>query len=158
MLETFTSFVMSYWYLQRSGLPFSAFWFKYGAIPDNVTEEYYNARLAEASSIYFVNIVVMCVLIIPYIQECSEVNADFLQAMVQSHVSPHPALEHLPASAGLQQADSELAAVPSDPVCFLYGYIMALRPAATESFGYLASASGAFFPPGGIWHGGPAAG
>ena len=60
MLETFTSFVMSYWYLQRCGIPFSALWFKYGAVPDNLTPEYYNARLAEASSIYFVNIVVMC--------------------------------------------------------------------------------------------------
>lgn len=59
VLETFSSFAMSYWYLQRSGIPFSALWFKYGAVPDNITEEYYSARLAEASSIYFVNLVVM---------------------------------------------------------------------------------------------------
>ena len=65
MLETFTSFVMSYWYLQRSGLPFSAFWFKYGSVRDDVTMEYYNAKLAEASSIYFINVVVMCVPLIP---------------------------------------------------------------------------------------------
>ena len=66
VLESFSSFAMSYWYLQRSGIPFSALWFKYGAVPDNVTEDYYNARLAEASSIYFVNLVVMYVSIIPY--------------------------------------------------------------------------------------------
>lgn len=28
-------------------------------MPDNVSEDYYNARLAEASSVYFVNLVVM---------------------------------------------------------------------------------------------------
>ncbi|KAL9074564.1 MAG: hypothetical protein Q9161_002156 [Pseudevernia consocians] len=59
VLESLSSFAMSYWYLQRSGIPFSALWFKYGAVPDNITEDYYNARLAEASSIYFVNLVVM---------------------------------------------------------------------------------------------------
>ena len=57
---------MSYWYLQRSGIPFNALWFKYGTVPDNVTQEYYDARLAEASSIYFVNLVVMYVLKSPY--------------------------------------------------------------------------------------------
>lgn len=59
ILETVTSFAMSYWYLQRSGIPFSALWFKYGLVPDNVTSDYYNARLNEASSIYFINLVVM---------------------------------------------------------------------------------------------------
>ncbi len=61
VLESFSSFAMSYWCLQRSGIPFSALWFKYGAVPGDVTDEYYNARLAEASSIYFVNLVVMYV-------------------------------------------------------------------------------------------------
>ena len=59
IIETLSSFSMSYWYLQRSGIPFSALWFKYGALPDNIDQDYYNARLAEASSIYFVNLVVM---------------------------------------------------------------------------------------------------
>ncbi|KAF8849799.1 calcium ATPase [Acephala macrosclerotiorum] len=59
VIETLTSFAMSYWYLQRSGIPFSALWFKYGALPDNIDQDYYNARLREASSIYFVNLVVM---------------------------------------------------------------------------------------------------
>ena len=59
IIETLSSFSMSYWYLQRSGIPFSALWFKYGAVPDTIDQDYYNARLAEASSIYFVNLVVM---------------------------------------------------------------------------------------------------
>ena len=59
LLETFSSFAMSYWYLERSGIPFTALWFKFGAIPSNVDEAYYTARLNEASSIYFLNLVVM---------------------------------------------------------------------------------------------------
>lgn len=61
VLETVCSFTMSYWYLQRKGIPFSSLWFKFGALPAGVDEDYYNARLNEASSIYFVNLVVMYV-------------------------------------------------------------------------------------------------
>jgi hypothetical protein len=59
VLETVSSFAMSYWYLQRTGIPFSALWFKFGALPDGIDEGYYQARLNEASSIYFINLVVM---------------------------------------------------------------------------------------------------
>lgn len=59
MTETLTSFAMSYWYLQRNGIAFKDLWFSFGKIPDNVTEDYYNQKLTEASSIYFVNLVVM---------------------------------------------------------------------------------------------------
>ena len=59
VLETIASFSMSYWYLEHSGIPFSSLWFQYGALPANINQDYYNARLAEASSIYFVNLVVM---------------------------------------------------------------------------------------------------
>jgi len=59
VLETVSSFAMAYWYLERSGIPFSALWFKFGALPAGVDEDYYTARLNEASSIYFVNLVVM---------------------------------------------------------------------------------------------------
>jgi len=59
VLETVSSFAMSYWYLQRSGIPFSDLWFRYGSLPDSIDQDYANARLAEASSIYFVNLVVM---------------------------------------------------------------------------------------------------
>ena len=59
VIETLSSFAMSYWYLQRSRIPFSDLWFQFGAVPSNLDPDYYNARLAEASSIYFVNLVVM---------------------------------------------------------------------------------------------------
>ncbi|KAF4633510.1 hypothetical protein G7Y89_g4608 [Cudoniella acicularis] len=59
VIETLSSFAMSYWYLQRSGIAFSDLWFCYGALPPNIDQDYYNQRLNEASSIYFVNLVVM---------------------------------------------------------------------------------------------------
>ncbi|KAH8589244.1 hypothetical protein B0O99DRAFT_692649 [Bisporella sp. PMI_857] len=59
VLETLTSFAMSYWYLQRSGIPFSVLWFGYGASPDSLSADYVTQKLNEASSIYFVNLVVM---------------------------------------------------------------------------------------------------
>ncbi|KAJ2973346.1 hypothetical protein NQ176_g6662 [Zarea fungicola] len=59
MTETLASFFLSYWYLQRNGIAFKDLWFSFGAIPTNVTEDYYNAKLAEASSVYFVSLVVM---------------------------------------------------------------------------------------------------
>ena len=59
VIETVCSFTMSYWYLQRSGIPFSILWFGYGTVPTNLDQDYYNARLNEASSVYFVNLVVM---------------------------------------------------------------------------------------------------
>jgi sodium/potassium-transporting ATPase subunit alpha len=59
MIETTASFAMSYWYLERSGIPFSDIWFKFGKIPDSIDPDYYSQKLYEASSIYFVNLVVM---------------------------------------------------------------------------------------------------
>lgn len=50
---------MSYWYLERNGIAFKDLWFSFGKIPSNVAPEYYNQKLTEASSIYFVNLVVM---------------------------------------------------------------------------------------------------
>ncbi|KAF4470401.1 Na+ H+ K+ antiporter P-type ATPase [Fusarium albosuccineum] len=58
-IETAASFAMSYWYLQRKGIPFSDIWFSFGNLPDSIDPDYYQARLNEASSIYFVNLVVM---------------------------------------------------------------------------------------------------
>lgn len=58
MLETFTSFVMSYWYLERKGIPFNKIWFSFGT-PEGIDPDYYAMRLNEASSIYFVTLVVM---------------------------------------------------------------------------------------------------
>ncbi|RDH38194.1 hypothetical protein BDQ94DRAFT_74328 [Aspergillus welwitschiae] len=59
MIETIASFAMAYWYLERNGIPFSALWFKFGATPSNIDSDWLNARLNEASSVYFINLVVM---------------------------------------------------------------------------------------------------
>ncbi|KUL82200.1 hypothetical protein ZTR_10159 [Talaromyces verruculosus] len=59
IIQTVCSFSMSYWYLQRNGIPFSSLWFGFGAVPAGIDEDYYSDKLNEASSIYFVNLVVM---------------------------------------------------------------------------------------------------
>ena len=62
VLETIASFAMSYWYLERNGIPFSTLWFSFGRLPDTIDPDYYSQKLNEASSIYFVTLVVMYVL------------------------------------------------------------------------------------------------
>jgi len=64
--ETVCSFAMSYWYCQRKGVFFSALWLAYGPIPQPSSytgkddwQAYVNQVLAEASSIYFVTLVIM---------------------------------------------------------------------------------------------------
>jgi sodium/potassium-transporting ATPase subunit alpha len=59
VIETICSFSMSYWYLQRNGIAFSDLWFGYGNVPSTIDQTYFNQKLTEASSIYFVNLVVM---------------------------------------------------------------------------------------------------
>ncbi|RGP70929.1 h+ k+-exchanging atpase [Fusarium sporotrichioides] len=59
VLQTVASFAMSFWYLQRQGIPFSQLWFSFGKMPDGIDPDYYLAKTNEASSIYFVNLVVM---------------------------------------------------------------------------------------------------
>ncbi|KAK6222710.1 hypothetical protein LQW54_000891 [Pestalotiopsis sp. IQ-011] len=59
VLETVASFAMAYWYLERSGIPFRTLWFGFGAVPDGVDAGYYAQKLNEASSVYFINLVVM---------------------------------------------------------------------------------------------------
>ncbi|GAM42142.1 hypothetical protein TCE0_043f15842 [Talaromyces pinophilus] len=59
IIQTVCSFSMSYWYLQRNGIPFSSLWFGFGAVPAGIDEDYYSDKLNEASSIYFINLVVM---------------------------------------------------------------------------------------------------
>jgi len=56
--ETIASFAMSYWYAQRRGVHFSGLWLSYGNYPD-YNGPYVQQVLAEASSIYFVNLVIM---------------------------------------------------------------------------------------------------
>lgn len=59
LMETASSFAMSYWYLERSGIPFSTLWFGFGSLPDGISQDYYNAKMNTASSVYFVTLVVM---------------------------------------------------------------------------------------------------
>ena len=59
MIETTLSFTMAFWYLQRNGIPFSDLWFKFGKIPSYIDPDYYSEKLNVASSIYFINLVVM---------------------------------------------------------------------------------------------------
>ncbi|KAI8623169.1 HAD-like domain-containing protein [Xylariaceae sp. FL1651] len=59
VLETLASFSVSYWYLQRNGIPFSQLWFAFGKITNGVDPDYYAEKLSTASSVYFVNLVVM---------------------------------------------------------------------------------------------------
>ena len=59
IVESVTSFAMSFWYAQRRGVPFSAFWFRYGSLPENRSQEYVDQVVNEMSSIFFINLVVM---------------------------------------------------------------------------------------------------
>ncbi|KAF3937610.1 hypothetical protein ABW19_dt0204145 [Dactylella cylindrospora] len=59
LAETLTSFAMAFWYLQRNGIPFSALWLGFGNAVPGKDADYVATKLAEASSIYFVNLVVM---------------------------------------------------------------------------------------------------
>ncbi|KAK5627857.1 hypothetical protein RRF57_003572 [Xylaria bambusicola] len=59
VFQTVTSFFVSFWYLQRNGIFFDQLWFAFGKIPDGVDQDYYAEKLNVASSIYFVNLVVM---------------------------------------------------------------------------------------------------
>lgn len=58
-IETVSSFSMAYWYLERNGIHFRDLWFKFGELPVGIDPEYYQSRLNEASSIYFINLVIM---------------------------------------------------------------------------------------------------
>lgn len=59
IIETVSSFAMAYWFAQRQGLEFSSLWFGFGEVPDEMTLAEQTAILNTASSIYFVNLVVM---------------------------------------------------------------------------------------------------
>ena len=60
MAESVTSFAMAYWYAQRQELTFSTLWFGFGDAPAGMSETRQSSILNTASSIYFVNLVVMC--------------------------------------------------------------------------------------------------
>lgn len=59
VFETTLSFTVSYWFAQRRGLYFSDLWFGFGKVPNGMSSDTMTAYLNIASSIYFVNLVVM---------------------------------------------------------------------------------------------------
>ncbi|KAI1821491.1 hypothetical protein F4861DRAFT_541901 [Xylaria intraflava] len=59
IIQTVTSFAISFHYLEQQGIPFSEIWFSFGATPTGWTKDDYTDKLNVASSIYFVNLVVM---------------------------------------------------------------------------------------------------
>ncbi|KAJ9503382.1 hypothetical protein H2202_001536 [Exophiala xenobiotica] len=61
ILETFSAFAMSYWYLARRGISFGSLWFAFGnnPPPPGMTQADVAHHLTVASSVYFVTLVVM---------------------------------------------------------------------------------------------------
>lgn len=57
--ESLCSFAMAYWYAQRKGVHFSALWLSYSLFPPGLDPGYVSKVLSEASSIYFVTLVIM---------------------------------------------------------------------------------------------------
>ncbi|RPA85928.1 membrane-associated ion-transporting ATPase [Ascobolus immersus RN42] len=57
--ECACAMAMSYWYMQRKGVPFGEMFLKYGDMPEGFDIDSYNEVLNVGSSIYFVTIVVM---------------------------------------------------------------------------------------------------
>ena len=61
LVETVCSFSMAFWYAQRRGVRFSTLWFSFGGaqVPSGMTQDEMESILSSASSVYFVNLVVM---------------------------------------------------------------------------------------------------
>ncbi|KAF1974442.1 calcium ATPase [Bimuria novae-zelandiae CBS 107.79] len=59
LLECFLSFAMAFWYMERRGVPFTAMWLKFGNYDAQYDPDYIIRTTNQASSIYFVTLVVM---------------------------------------------------------------------------------------------------
>lgn len=59
MYYSLLSFTMAFWYMERKGIPFTAMWLKFGDYDSQYDPDYIAAVSNEASSIYFVTLVVM---------------------------------------------------------------------------------------------------
>ncbi|PGH12962.1 hypothetical protein AJ79_03935 [Helicocarpus griseus UAMH5409] len=59
VFECVMSFIMAFWYMDRRGIPFSAMALKYGSMDPRYDPDYVTEITNKASSIYFVNLVVM---------------------------------------------------------------------------------------------------
>ncbi|EDU50209.1 MgtA, Cation transport ATPase [Pyrenophora tritici-repentis] len=59
LLQCFLAFTMSFWWMERQGIPFTAMWLKYGNYDKQYDPNYINEVVNQASSIYFVTLVIM---------------------------------------------------------------------------------------------------
>ena len=59
MIECATSMAMGFWSITRAGIPFSVVWLSFGSYPPQYDPTALTAAFNRASSIYFVNLVVM---------------------------------------------------------------------------------------------------
>ncbi|KAF5850735.1 hypothetical protein GGP41_010437 [Bipolaris sorokiniana] len=59
LLQCFLAFTMSFWWIERNGIPFTAMWLKFGNYDPQYSPELITKLTNEASSIYFVTLVVM---------------------------------------------------------------------------------------------------
>ncbi|UZJ57002.1 hypothetical protein CBS101457_006322 [Exobasidium rhododendri] len=57
---TVTSCAMTFWYMERRGIPFSDMWLTYGeGVVQTTRPDYFNQVLYEANAIYFFNLIIM---------------------------------------------------------------------------------------------------
>lgn len=64
VLECTSSMAVSFWHMKRRGIPFEALWLKYGDVdPALYPPDYVRRVVNEASSVYFVNLVVMYIVL-----------------------------------------------------------------------------------------------
>ena len=59
IIECLCSMAVSFWHMQRKGVPFSALWLKYGNLDPQYDPDRVQQVVNQASSVYFVNLVVM---------------------------------------------------------------------------------------------------
>lgn len=59
LLQCFLSFTMAFWQVERRGIPFTAIWLKFGNYDSQYDPDYIAEVFNEASSIYFVTLVIM---------------------------------------------------------------------------------------------------
>lgn len=59
ILECLPSIAMAFWYLQREGIPFSVLFLSFGSYPPPYDPAYVAQKIKTASSIYFVNLVII---------------------------------------------------------------------------------------------------
>lgn len=63
-IECACSMAMAFWYMERKGLPFSAIWLRFGAPDERLYDsDWVIQTVNEGSSVYFVTLVVMYVLV-----------------------------------------------------------------------------------------------